>query len=159
MHPLPLSNPQGRGCQATDKRHAYSDTLVRQAVDAAVAEGFPLQGKPEGERLLGLPVPLLPLLLCAAAAASAPAVAAAGLLGLLTPRPPPFSPPAPPPMTAPARMENVWAAMHSAAACFYPASPMKHCAGAVMLAAVVDGMICSVRPRPAFAPMPLHAAR
>lgn len=34
--------------------------------------------------------------------------------------------------------------MHSAAAVFFPAAPMKHCAGAVMMATVMDGSVCSV---------------
>jgi hypothetical protein len=38
-----------------------------------------------------------------------------------------------------ARMDNVFVAMHSVSTCFYPGAPMKHCAGAVILAGAVDG--------------------
>lgn len=73
------------GPHAPDKWEAYGAELVQQAVQAAQAEGFPLQGKPE------------------------------------------------------ARMDNVFVAMHSVSTCFYPSAPMKHCAGAIALAGVVDG--------------------
>ncbi|KAL4855800.1 hypothetical protein ACK3TF_003573 [Chlorella vulgaris] len=39
-------------------------------------------------------------------------------------------------------MENVFVAMHSLSAAFYDSAPMKHCAGSIMLGAVLDGTIC-----------------
>lgn len=44
------THPQKLGPHAPDKWEAYGAELVQQAVQAAQAEGFPLQGKPEGER-------------------------------------------------------------------------------------------------------------
>ena len=48
--PLPILILQSLGFQAHEQWHAYGTALVREAVEAAQAEGFPLLGKPEGER-------------------------------------------------------------------------------------------------------------
>ena len=52
-------------------------------------------------------------------------------------------------------MENVFVAMHSAAGAFYHSLPMKHCAGAIFLASVLDGMTCPSMPDAAAAPRPV----
>lgn len=49
-HTTSPSRPQKLGPQAQDKWEGYGAELVQQAVQAAQAEGFPLQGKPEGEK-------------------------------------------------------------------------------------------------------------
>ena len=50
IHKCRPSPPQKLGPQAADKWEVYGADLVQQAVQAAQAEGFLLQGKPEGER-------------------------------------------------------------------------------------------------------------
>lgn len=48
-----LATLQSLGFNATQKWHEYADSLVVGAVEAAQAEGFPLQGKPEGACRMG----------------------------------------------------------------------------------------------------------
>lgn len=51
-------------------------------------------------------------------------------------------------------MENVIVGLHSMAVAFYPSAPMKHCAGTICLASVVDGSTQTVVDAAA-APRPL----
>ncbi|KAL4427622.1 hypothetical protein ABPG75_001711 [Micractinium tetrahymenae] len=51
-----------------------------------------------------------------------------------------------------ARIENVFVAMHSLSSTFYPGVPMKHCAGAVLLGATIDGSSCPAVPDAAALP-------
>lgn len=138
---------QSLGFQAHEQWQVYGTELVRQAVEAAQAEGFPLLGKPEGERCGSCRGRLsvnaaLPLLYAAARLGfgwgARPLASLYALSCGVRHTRADTSP------SSAARMENVFVAMHSMSACFYPAAPMKHCAGAVMMAAVVDGSNCTV---------------
>lgn len=139
MPPINWLELMALGFDAMDKWAEYSDAQLQKAVKAACDAGFPLQGTrmasclPWHAACRGR-LPLLPR--------GSPHVLPCALPASCTPTRAAHAPWRAPPFPA-GCMENVFVSMHSVAARCYGSAPMKNCAGGIMLAAALDGTVCS----------------